>query len=67
MHKCSKNSNPKCNYCGHNEDNLHLFIQCTRIKNIWKHFQTILQKLTGQNHTPKQQLLNIPNTKTQTN
>lgn len=67
MHKCSKDNNPKCNYYGHNEDNLHLFIQCTRIKNIWKHFQTILQKLTGQNYTPQQHLLNIPNTNKNTN
>ena len=45
MHKCSKDNNPNCDYCGHTEDNLHLFIQCTRIKNIWKHYQTILTKL----------------------
>ena len=29
MHKCSKNNNQNCDYCGHMEDNLHLFIQCT--------------------------------------
>ena len=64
MHKCSKNNNPNCDYCGRTEDNLHLFIQCTRIKNIWKHYQTILTKLTGQSYTPLQHLftINIPNT-----
>ena len=53
MHKCSKDNNPNWDYCGHTEDNLHLFIQCTRIKNIWKHYQTILTKLTGQSYTPQ--------------
>ena len=64
MHKCSKDNNPNCYYCEHTEHNLHLSIQCTRIKNIWKHYQTILTKLTGQSYTPQQQLFNInmPNT-----
>ena len=53
MHKCSRDNNPKCDYFGHTEDDLHLFIQCSRIKNIWKHYQTILTKLTGQNYTPQ--------------
>ena len=29
MHKCLNNQNPKCDYCGLNEDNIHLFINCT--------------------------------------
>ena len=63
MRKCSKYINPNCDYCGHTEDNLHLFIQCTRIKNIWKHYQAILTKLIGQSQTPQQHLfnINIPN------
>ena len=64
MHKCSKDKNPNCDYCGFTEDNLYLFIQCTLIKNIWKHYQTILTKLTGQNYIPQQHLfiLNTSNT-----
>ena len=64
MHKCSKENNPNCDYCGRTEDNLHLFTHCTRIKNIWKHYQTILTKLTGQSYTSQQHLftINIPNT-----
>ena len=65
MHQCSTDINAQCDYCRHMEDNLHLFIQCTRIKNnIWKHYQTILAKLTRQNYTPQQQLftLNTSNT-----
>ena len=49
--KCSRDINPQCNFCGRMEDNLHLFIQCIRIKSIWKHYQTILTKLIGQNYT----------------
>ena len=48
IHECPKDINPNCHYWGHTEDNLHLFIQCTLIKNIWKHYQAILTKLTGQ-------------------
>ena len=67
MHKCSRDSNPKCDYCGHTEVNLHLFIQCSRIKNIWKHYQTMLTKLTGQNYTPQQHLLHTPHISKNTN
>ena len=59
MHKCSRNINPQCNYCGQPEDNLHLFTQCVRIRNIWKHYQTILTKLTGKNDTPQQHILTL--------
>ena len=44
MRKCSRDINPQCDYCGQPEDNLYLFIQCTRIRNIWKQYQTILTK-----------------------
>ena len=55
MHKCSRDNNPSCDYCGYTQE-------CTRIKNIWKHYQTILTKLTGQNYTQQQYLFtpNIP-------
>ena len=59
MNKCSKETDPKCNYCKQNEENIHLFIQCIRIKNIWKYYQTILQKLTGRNYNPEQYLLTL--------
>ena len=59
MHKCSRDINPQWDFCGHMEDNLHLFIQCTRTKSIWKHYQTMLTKLTGQNYTPQQYLLTL--------
>ena len=59
MHKCSRDINPQCNYCGQPEDNLHLFTQCVRIRNIWKHYQTILTKLTGKNYSPQQHLLTL--------
>ena len=49
------------------EDNLHLFIQCTRIKNIWKYYQRILTKLTGQNCTPQQHLFTINTSNTNKN
>ena len=52
MHKCSSEHNPNCEYCGLNEDNIQLFINCRRIKKMWKHYQTILKKLTGQHYTP---------------
>ena len=57
MRKCSRDINPQCDYCGQPEDNLYLFIQCTRIRNIWKQYQTILTKLTGKNYTPQQHIL----------
>ena len=41
MHKCSRDYNPNCEFCGLTEDNLHLFIHCTRIKksgNITKQY-----------------------------
>ena len=64
MHKCSRDYKPNCEYCRLTEDNLHLFIHCTRIKKIWKHYQRILKKLTGQHYSPQQYLftLNVPNT-----
>ena len=55
----SRDINPQCDYCRHTEDNLHLFIQCARIRNIWKHYQTILTKLTAQNYTPQQHILTL--------
>ena len=35
-----------------------------RIKKIWRHYQRILKKLTGQHYSPQQYLftLNVPNT-----
>ena len=44
--------------------NLHLFIHCTRIRKIWKHYQTILSKLTGQHYNPQKYLFTLtdPNT-----
>ena len=59
MNKCSTDINPQCDHCGEPEDNLHLFIQCIRIRNIWKHYQTILTKLTGKNYTPQQHILTL--------
>ena len=59
MNKCSTDINPQCDHCEEPEDNLHLFIQCIRIRNIWKHYQTILTKLTGKNYTPQQHILTL--------
>ena len=66
-HKCSSDINPQCDYCGHTEDNLHLFIQCARIRNIWKHYQTILTKLTAQSYTPQQHILTLNTSNTNKN
>ena len=44
------NLNPYCNYCHRIENNLHLFTTCSRIKDIWKYFQPIYNKLT-EKHT----------------
>ena len=52
---------------GHTEDNLHLFIQWVRIRNIRKHYQTILTKLTGQNYTPRQHILTLNTSNTNKN
>ena len=38
MHKCSKENNPNCDYCGLPEDNLHLFTKCSRIQQIWTQY-----------------------------
>ena len=64
MHKCLKDNNPNCDYCRLTEDNLHLFIKCTRIQKIWTHYQAILTKLTGKTYKPQQHLLslNVSNT-----
>ena len=67
MYKCSRDINPQCDYCGHTEDNLHLFIQCAKIRNIWKHYQTILTKLTAQNYTPQQHILTLNTSNTNKN
>ena len=67
IHKCSRDIKPQCDYCEHMEDNLHLFIQCTRIKNIWKHYQKIQTKFTGQNCTPQQHLFTINTSNTNKN
>ena len=42
MHKCSKENNPHCEYCGLTEDNLYLFTKYPRIQQIWTHYQPIL-------------------------
>ena len=59
MYKCSKNINPNCEHCGLIEDNLHLFIKCTRISKVWKHYQPLLTKLLRKSHTPIQHILTI--------
>ena len=59
MYKCSKNINPNCEHCGLSEDNLHLFIKCTRISKVWKHYQPLLTKLLRKSHTPLQYTLTI--------
>ena len=59
MHKWARDINPKCDYCRQTEDNIHLFIQCPRIKNIWTHYQSTLAKLTGKNHNTEQHLLTL--------
>ena len=59
MRQCSRDINPQCNYCRQPEDNLHLFTQCVRIRNICKHYLTILTKLTGKNYTPQQHILTL--------
>ena len=63
----SRDINPQCDYCRHTEDNLHLFIQCARIRNIWKHYQTILTKLTAQSYTPQQHILTLNTSNTNKN
>ena len=67
MHKCSRDINPQCHYCEHTEDNLHLFIQCVTIRNIWKHYQTILTKLTRQSYTPQPHILTLDTSNTNKN
>ena len=57
MHKCTRNINPECDYC--RQDNIHLFIQCPRIKNIWTYYRSTLTKLTGKNHNTEQHLLTL--------
>ena len=59
MHKCPRDINPQCRNCGQPQDNPHPFIQRARIRNTWRHYQTILTKLTGKNDTPQQHILTL--------
>ena len=59
MHKCTRDLNPECDYCRQTEDNIHLFIQCPKIKNIWAYCQSTLTKLTGKNHDTEYHLLTL--------
>ena len=52
-----KNLKPNNNKCNKNKQNPHLFTQCTRIKNIWKYFQPIYQKITTQQYSQDQHIL----------
>ena len=52
MHKCTKDINPKCNYCQNVENKLHLFTECPRIDKISAYYQLQLTKLTGQKYSP---------------
>ena len=54
-----KNLTPNCHFCNMTEDNLHLFIKCNRIQNIWKNYHATYQKLTKQQHTPQEHILTL--------
>ena len=51
--------NPKCNYCQHVENNIHLFTECPRINKIWAHYQPYLTKMTGNKNSPQQHILTL--------
>lgn len=59
MHKCTRNINPECDYCRQIEVNIHLFIQCLRIKDIWAFYQPTLTKLMGKNYNTEHHLLTL--------
>ena len=59
INKCTKDINPKCNYCQNVENNIHLFTECPRIDKIWADYQPHLTKLTGQKNSPHQHLLTL--------
>ena len=59
MHKCTRSINLEGDYCRQTEDNIHLFIQCPRIKNIWAYYQSTMTKLTGKNHNTEHHLLTL--------
>ena len=59
MHKCTRNINPECDYCRQIEVNIHLFIQCLRIKDIWVFYQPTLTKLMGKNYNTEHHLLTL--------
>ena len=54
-----KNLTPNCDFCNITEDNLHLFIKCNRIQNIWKYYHATYQKLTKQQDTPQEHILKL--------
>ena len=61
-YKCSgdkTNLSPNCDFCNKTEDLLHLFTTCNRIKNIWKHYQPILDKLSKSPCTPEHLILTL--------
>ena len=54
IHKYSRDNNPNCEYCRLAEDNLHLFIHCTRIKcgnNIKQYFKNWQDNTVLRNNT----------------
>ena len=53
MHKCTRDLNQECDYCRQTEDNIHLFIQFPKIKNIWGYYQSTLSVNKLNKHTAK--------------
>ena len=59
MHKCTHDVKPNCDYCRQIENNIHLFILCPRINQIWTHYQPTLTKLTNIQNKPEEHILTL--------
>ena len=59
MHKCTHDVKPNCDYCKQIENNIHLFITCPRIKQIWTDYQPVLTKFTNIQNKPEEHILTL--------
>ena len=59
MHKCTRDVKPNCDYYRQIENNIHLFITCPRIRQIWTGYQPILTKLTNIQNKPEEHILTL--------
>ena len=59
MHKCTHDVKPNCDYCRQVENNMHLFVTCPRMNQIWTDYQAILTKLINIQNKSEEQILTL--------